>query len=206
MPCNVYMSFCVASIQCQNLNLLRPVLARHPFSSTPPALRCPTPRPCLLAMANAPLQVANRRLPLSSSASCPLPVLATHPERCPHASASRSTSSYWREASHCLLEPSVLPPSPPPPRPLLLPQLPTALTQTLPQLWANSTQVCFTHPEMSRNKSLCIIFILPYLATCVVLLNDHFINAICPSNPDPSSEGCVFKDKECSLVIFLYLL
>lgn len=157
MSYNLHVSFCVCvclhlcvvSIQCQNLNPLRPVSAHHPFTSTPPALRCPTPPTCLLAMASAPPQVANRRLrlPLSSRPSCPLPVLATHPGRCPHASASRSTSSYWREASHCLLEPSVFLPSPPPP--FLLPQLPTAPTQTLPQLWANSTQVCFTHPQMS---------------------------------------------------------
>lgn len=143
-------------MQCQNLKPLNPVLAHHPFTSTPPALCCPTLRPRLLAMASAPLQVANRRLRLpSSSASCPLPVLATHPERCPHASANRSTSSYWREASHCLLEPSLPPPSPPPPALILLPQRP-ALPQTLPhQLWENSTQVCFTHPQMPRTKSLC---------------------------------------------------
>lgn len=192
---SVCLHLCVVSIQCQNLNPLRPVSAHHPFTSTPPALRCPTPPPCLLAMASAPPQVANRRLrlPLSSRPSCPLPVLATHPGRCPHASASRSTSSYWREASHCLLEPSVLLPSPPPPPPFLLPQLPTAPDQTLPQLWANSTQVCFIHPQMS--------FILPYLATRMFLLN-HFINAVCPSNPEPASGGWVCKDKEFLLVIF----
>lgn len=100
----------------------------------------------------------------------------------------------------------MLPPSPPPPppSPFLHPQLPTALTQTLPLLWANSTQVCFTHPEMSRNKSLCLIFILPYLATCLFLLNDHY--AVCPSNPEPASASQVFKDNECQFVIFLCLL
>lgn len=148
----VFLHLCIASIQCQNLNPLSPVLAHHPFTSTPPALRCPTPRLRLLAMASAPPQVRRLRLPLSSSASCPLPVLATHPERYPHASASRSTSSYWREASRSLLELLVFPPSPPPPL-ILLPQLPTAPPRTLPQqLLVNCTQVCFTRPRIRRNK------------------------------------------------------
>lgn len=148
----MFLQLCIASIQCQKLNPLSPVLAHHPFTSTPPALRCPTPRLRLLAMASAPPQVRRLRLPLSSSASCPLPALATHPERYPHASASRSTSSYWREASRSLLELLVFPPSPPPPL-ILLPQLPTASPQTLPQqLLVNNTQVCFTHPRTPRNK------------------------------------------------------
>lgn len=146
---------CIAWIQCQNLNPLSPVLAHHPFTSTPPALRCPTPRRRLLAMASAPPQAANRRLrlPLSSRASRPLPVLATRPERYPHASASRSTSSYWREASRSPLELLVFPPSPPPLPLILLPQLPTASPQTPPQqLLVNCTQVCFTHPRTPRKK------------------------------------------------------
>lgn len=164
----VFLHLCIASIQCQNLNPLSPVLAHHPFTSTPPAPRCPTPRLRLLAMASAPPQVVNRRLRLllSSSASCPLPVLATHPERYPHASASRSTSSYWREASRSLLELLVFPPSPPPL--ILLLQLPTASPQTLPQqLLVNCTQVCFTHPRILRNKPL-------HRGYCNLIMSGHY--------------------------------
>lgn len=142
---------CIVSVQCQSLLPLSPVPA-HP--TTPPAPRCPSPPPpLLLAMASAPPAVASSwlRLPLSNSASCPLPVLATHPERCPRASVSRSTSSYWREASHCQQEPSALSLSPPlAPLPPLHPQhltlllrVPAALPQTLPRpLRANTTKVC----------------------------------------------------------------
>lgn len=143
---------CIVSIQCQSLLPLSPVPA-HPTTSTLPAPRCPSPPPpLLLAMASVPPPVASSRLrlPLSSSASCLLPVFATRPERCPRASASRSTSSYWREASHCLQEPSVLSPSLPPLPPLhphhltlLLLRLLATLPQTLPRpLQANATQVC----------------------------------------------------------------
>ncbi|CAG5937698.1 unnamed protein product [Menidia menidia] len=42
-----------------------------------------------------PAEASSRlRLPLSSSVSRPLPVLDTHPERCPHAFVSKSISSY----------------------------------------------------------------------------------------------------------------
>lgn len=48
----------------------------------------------------------------------------------------------------------MFPPSPPPPPPLiLLPQLPTASSQTrAQQLLVNCTQVCFTHLRILRNK------------------------------------------------------
>jgi len=168
---------CAVSIQCQSLLPLSPVPA-HPTTSTRPALRCPSPPP-LLAMASAPPPVANSRPRLSLSSSCPLPVLATHPERCPRASASRSTSSYWREASHCLQEPSVLSPSPVPrPRPplhlrglTLLLRLPAALPQTLPlPLRANATQVCVNTVNNSNMIALDWIpdFIFIYLISTLL--------------------------------------
>lgn len=149
---------CIVSVQCQSLLPLSPVLV-HLTTSNPPAPRCPSPPPSLpppvlLAMASAPPAVPNSRLrlPLSSRANCPLPVLATRPERCPRASVSRSTSSYWREASRCLQELSVLSlalhPLPPPPPPLphhhpLLLRVPATLPQTVPRpLRTSTTQVC----------------------------------------------------------------
>lgn len=158
---------CIVSVQCQSLLPLSPVLA-HP-TSTPPAPRCSSP--LLLAMASVPPAIASSRLrlPLNSSASCPLPVLATRPERCPRASVSRSKSSYWREASHCLQEPSALslssPPLPPPLHPhltLLLLQLPAALPQTLPRpVRANTTQVCVSIVKtLPWNGFLSFLFFL----------------------------------------------
>lgn len=90
------------SSQCQTLPSATPPLL-FPLSTPVPSRLYPP----VVAMANAPLPEDSRKQH-NSPRLCSSRV--THPERCHHASASRSTSSCWRGANLCPLGPCLSPP------------------------------------------------------------------------------------------------